>query len=195
MLITKISKAVKTEGRYNIFIDEKFTFSLDEVQLVNLKLRKGQEISEEELATLINEGDFGKNYLRALDLISRRLRSEREIRDYAFKKQWTEENTKRVIERLYEHGFLNDEKFATAFIRSKAINKSQSKRQIEAGLRKKGIKSSLIEKVIEKSEEYSEKDALKKMIAKKINRYDDEKKLIAYLLRQGFKYDDIKENL
>ena len=37
--------------------------------------------------------------------------------------------------------------------------------------------------------------ALRKMIAKKINKYDDERKLVAYLARQGFKYDDIKSAL
>jgi regulatory protein len=195
MLITKISKAVKTEGRYNVFLDEEFAFSLDESQLVKLKLRKGQELSESEVQELKAESDFGKNYIRALNLISRRLRSEHEIREYGFRKQWNKENLDRVIERLYERGYLDDEKFAIAFVRSKAAAKNISKRQLQVALRKKGINSEIITKVIDGSAEYSEAEALKKLIAKKSDRYDDEKKLIAYLVRQGFSYDDVKQAL
>lgn len=195
MLITKISKAVKTEGRYNVFVDGEFTFSLDESQLIESGLRKGQELSEQEVLNLRIESDFGKNYIKALDLISRRLRSEREIRDYAFKKQWSKDNLERVIKRLYERGYLNEKKFATAFVRSKALTKSQSRRQLELALKKKGITSTVISEVIEGSDEYSENESLKRLITKKRNRYDDEKKLIAYLLRQGFSYDDIRHEL
>ena len=41
----------------------------------------------------------------------------------------------------------------------------------------------------------TDKDELAKMIAKKRSRYPDEQKLIAYLLRQGFAYDDIRAAL
>jgi regulatory protein len=195
MYITKIAKAVKTEGRYNIFLDEKFAFSLDEAQLVKLGLRKGQELTEAEATELKAESDFGKNYIKALDLISRRLRSEREIRDYGFRKQWSKENIERVIGRLYEHGYLDDTKFAAAYLRSLAANRSDSKRQVQLALRKKGIKPEIIEKALNESEEYSESAALQKLIAKKANRYDDEKKFIAYLAKRGFQYEDIKQAL
>jgi Uncharacterized protein conserved in bacteria len=195
MLITKISRAVKTKGRYNVFVDEKYAFSLDELQLVKLGIRKGQEVSEQEITELENESCFGKNYVRALDLISRRLRSEREIRDYAFRKQWSKDSIEKVVERLYEHGYLDDEKFARAFVRSRAVLKSNSKKQLQLALRKKGVKSEVIDMAISDSTEYSEKEALEKLIAKKAAHYDDERKLIAYLARQGFKYDDIKSAL
>jgi regulatory protein len=195
MFITKISKAVKTEGRYNVFIDEKFAFSLDEAQLVKLGLRKGQELTETEAEELKTESDFGKNYVRALDLISRRLRSEREIRDYGWRKQWSQANIERVIERLHERRYLDDEKFAEAFLRSMAATKNNSKRQVQLALRKKGIKTEIIDKVIDQSEEYSEAEALKKLIAKKASHYDDQKKLIAYLAKRGFRYDDITQAL
>jgi regulatory protein len=192
MLITKIAKAVKTDGRYNIFLDGEFSFSLDQSQLVELRLRKGQELSESEVRTLMAESDFGKNYLRALDLISRRLRSEREIRDYGFKKHWSEQNIERVVKRLYEHGYLNDEKFAAAFMRSKAATQNKSLRQLKLALRRKGISQEIITAAIAAEENYSEAESLKKLIQKKRSRYDDPKKLVAYLVRQGYNYDDVK---
>ncbi|MCL1877040.1 RecX family transcriptional regulator [Candidatus Saccharibacteria bacterium] len=195
MKITKISPAVKTAGRYNVFVDEEFSFSLDESQLVKLGLRNGQEFSAEELAELKSESDFGKNYIRAVDLISRRLRSEREIRDYAFRKQWTKENTARVIERLRERGYLNDAKFAESFVRSRANLRNFSRRKMELELMKKGISKNIIGEILSESDEFDESAALQKLIAKKRTHYTDERKLIAYLMRQGFSYDDIKSNL
>jgi regulatory protein len=194
MIITKISKAVKTEGRYNVFVDEAYSFSLDEAQLLKLEIRKGQELTEEELAKLKNESDFGKNYVRALDLISRRQRSEKEIRDYAWKKRWTEENRDRVIERLKERRYLDDEKFAESFVRSRANTRNFSQRKMQVELVKKGIKSEVIERVLANGD-FDELVSLKNLIAKKQAHYDSDEKLIQYLARQGFRYDDIKSVL
>ena len=195
MNITKISPAVKTEGRYNVFVDNEFSFSLDETQLVTLGLKKGDAIDELQLLELKNESDFGKNYIRAVDLISRRLRSEREIRDYARRKQWTEDNTERVIDRLCERGYLNDERFAESFVRSRANTRNFSATRMKVELQKKGVKPDIITNILAESDDYDEMAALRKMIAKKINKSDDERKLVAYLARQGFKYDDIKSAL
>lgn len=189
MKITKVAPAVKTAGRYNIYVDGKYSFSLDEVQLVQTGIHSGLEIDEEKLAEFKTESDFGKNYIRAVDLISRRLRSEKEIRDYAFRKQWTRQNTDRVIQRLHERGYLNDEIFAEAFTRSRLNAGRYSKKRIQLDLRKKGISSDIIAKVLH--DEVDDNDALMKLVRKRAKRYDDVNKLKAYLMRAGFQYDDI----
>jgi regulatory protein len=195
MKITKIAPAVKTDGRYNVFVDEKFSFSLDETQLVRLALKKGDEISAEQLNELKTESDFGKNYIRAVDLISRRSRSEKEIRNYGRRKRWSKENTEKVVARLYDRGYLNDEKFAESFVRSRANLREFSARKMKLELQKKGIAPAVIENVLAASDDFDETAALKKLVAKKRGAYDDERKLIAYLARQGFSYDDIKNAL
>ncbi|MCL1929811.1 RecX family transcriptional regulator [Candidatus Saccharibacteria bacterium] len=194
MIITKISQAVKTEGRYNVFVDEQYSFSLDESQLVKLNVRKGQELTEEELAKLKDESEFGKSYIRAVDLISRRPRSEKEIRDYAWKKQWSAEIRDRVIERLKERLYLNDEKFAESFVRSRTNTRNFSKRKMQAELMKKGIQKELMEKVLADSD-FDESESLKNLMAKKRDKYDSTEKLVQYLARQGFRYDHIKSAL
>lgn len=196
MKITKISPAIKTPGRYNIFVDQKFSFSLDEMQLIAQKIKIGQEISDQKLTKLKNESDFGKNYIRALDLISRRSRSEKEIRDYGFKKKWSPENISRVIERLREKKYLNDERFAKSFVSSRANLKNWSRRRMELELAKKGISRDLIEKILSENQEFNEENALIKLIAKKRSHYgDDRRKFVNYLLRQGFAFDLVKKNL
>lgn len=192
MRISKVSPAVKTAGRYNIYVDGKYSFSLDELQLVQSGLHSGLEISEAQLEQLKSESDFGKNYIRAVDLISRRLRSEREIRDYAFRKQWTKSNTERVIERLKARGYLNDRRFAELFFSSRHRSGRYSLKRIRLDLVKKGISSDIIDDLCRAN---GDSAALLKLIKKRINKYDDENKLIAYLARNGFRYDDIKAAL
>lgn len=192
MRISKVSPAVKTAGRYNIYVDGKYSFSLDELQLVQNGLHSGLEISEAQLEQLKSESDFGKNYIRAVDLISRRLRSEREIRDYAFRKQWTKSNTERVIERLKARGYLNDQRFAELFFSSRHQSGRYSLKRIRLDLVKKGISSDIIDDLCRAN---GDSAALLKLIKKRINKYDDENKLIAYLARNGFRYDDIKAAL
>lgn len=192
MRISKVSPAVKTAGRYNIYVDGKYSFSLDELQLVQNGLHSGLEISEAQLEQLKSESDFGKNYIRAVDLISRRLRSEREIRDYAFRKQWTKSNTERVIERLKARGYLDDRRFAELFFSSRHQSGRYSLKRIRLDLVKKGISSDIIDDLCRVN---GDSAALLKLINKRINKYDDENRLIAYLARNGFRYDDIKSAL
>ncbi len=193
MQITKIAPAAKTPGRYNIFVDGQYSFSLDELQLVQAGLHSGLDIDDEQLAKFRNESEFGKNYIRAIDLISRRLRSEKEIRDYARRKSWTTDNTERVIERLKARGYLNDKVFAESFVRARQNAGKYSRRRIELDLRRKGIADSIVKEVLH--DEVSDTDALRKLIAKRVKRYDDPTKLKAYLLRAGFNYDDINREI
>lgn len=191
MRITKVSPAAKTPGRYNIYVDGKYSFSLDEFQLVQTGLHSGLDIDESKLDELKSESDYGKNYIRAVDLISRRLRSEKEMRDYAKRKQWTATNTERVIERLKSHGYLNDKVFAEAFVRSRQNTERYSKRRIERDLRQKGIAPNIIQQVL--PDESSDKNAIIKLVQKKASRYDDINKLKAYLFHAGFNYDDVNQ--
>ncbi len=193
MQITKVAPAAKTPGRYNIFVDGQYSFSLDELQLVQAGLHSGLDIDEEQLAKFRNESEFGKNYIRAIDLISRRLRSEKEIRDYARRKSWAADNTERVIERLKARGYLNDKVFAESFVRARQNAGKYSRRRIELDLRRKGIADSIVKEVLH--DEVSDTDALRKLIAKRVKRYDDPTKLKAYLLRAGFNYDDINREI
>ncbi len=195
MKITKIQPAVKTAGRYNIFVDEKYSFSLDETQLLDQKLKTGLEIGPDKLDELKGESEFGKSYARALELVLRRPRSMREMHDYARRKKWEEELTDRVIQRLSEKGYLDDSKFANFWLNARISSKPISKRKLSAELMQKGINREIIDEVLSEYTESDEQDALSILIKKKQNKYADEQKLMAYLASQGFSYSAIKEAL
>jgi len=205
--ITGLKVQVRDKDRVNVYVDGKYRFSLDINQIAELGIRTGKEYSEEELLELENESQFGKLYTRSLEYALVRPRSQREMRDYLYrktrdtrtktgdiKKGVTVELTERVFNRLEEKGYLNDEKFARFWVENRNVRKGSSLRKLQTELMAKGVDRTTIETVMGDTER-SDGDELRKIILKKARRYDDEQKLMAYLVRQGFRYDDVKEAL
>lgn len=205
--ITALKIQVRDKNRVNVFVDGKYSFSLDITQVADLGIKTGVEYSAEELAELENESQFGKLYTRSLEYALTRPRSQREMRDYLYrktrdtltktgqiKKGASKELTERVFDRLIEKGYLSDEKFARFWVENRNVRKGSSQRKLQTELQAKGVDKAIIEEVLQDSDR-SDKDELRKVIAKKAKRYDDEQKLMAYLMRQGFRYDDVKEAL
>lgn len=211
MKITTISQAVRNPNRVNISVDGKFRFSLDVFQVGELGIKVGKEYTEEELAEIETESQFGKLYGRALEYSMMRPHSMREMKDYLWRKTRTtkyksrkgelkeragvtQEIADRVLDRLIEKGYVDDQKFARWWIESRNQTKGSSLRKLASELQGKGVERGTIEHLLADSTRNDE-DELAKVIAKKAARYDDEQKLIAYLARQGFRYDDIKDAL
>lgn len=207
MKITALKTQVRDKGRVNVFVDGVYRFSLDINQVAELGIRSGKEYSEEELAELENESQFGKLYTRSLEYVFTRPRSQREMRDYLYrktrdtrtkegtiKKGVSKELTERVFDRLSDKGYLDDEKFAAFWVENRNVRKGSSLRKLQAELQAKGVNSSIISQVLAQTDR-SDEEEIQKIIAKKARRYDDENKLIAYLMRQGFSYDSVKSAL
>lgn len=192
MRISDITAQRKSETRVNVFLDGTYWVSLDIVQVVELGLKVGKDITPQQKAAIEYESGFGKAYAAALNLISIRMRSKKEITDYAWRKKWEDDVTSRVVERLENKGLLNDERFARSWVGERSRLKPQSKRKIQVELQQKGIKGEEAQNALSG---YNEQEALRSIIIKKQNRYPETDKLIQYLMRQGFAYGDIKEVL
>jgi len=196
MVITAIEIQAKNKDRVNVYVDGKYSFSLDIFQVGELGIKVGREYDEAALNTLREESEFGKAYGRALELIARRPRSVKEMNEYAFKKKWDERLKARIIERLSQKGYLDDTAFARFWVRARAVGKPMSRRALHAELRQKGIDSAIIEDALQdEGNEYDELAALRELVKKRRARYVDEQKFIAYLARKGFSFDAIKRAL
>lgn len=207
MKITAITAQTKNQNRVNVMVDGVYRFSLDIFQLSDLGVRVGKEYTEQELIDLETESQFGKTYARALEYCLMRQHSAKEVRDYLYrktrdtktktgsvKKGVSPEVTTRVFDRLVEKGYVNDESFARYWIENRNMTKGVSRRKLTAELRSKGVDQSIIDRFFQETSR-SDEDELQKVIAKKRPRYPDEQKFIQYLMRQGFRYDDIKDAL
>ena len=211
MKITNISMQLKNADRVNVSVDGKYRFSLDIYQLGELGVKVGKEFSDEELKDIENESQFGKLYARALEYCIMRPHSAREVKDYLWRKTRaskykardgqvkeregvSQSNATRVFERLVSKGYVDDEKFARFWIENRNQTKGSSRRKLIAELRTKGVESAIYEPLLSESDR-NDQDELQKILVKKRSKYSDDQKLMAYLARQGFSYNDIKSAL
>lgn len=211
MEITDLRQGIKNPNRVNVFVNSRFAFSLDVTQVVDLKLKIGRVLTEEELAECKRASEFGKTYQRALEWVLVRPRSVRELSDYLKrrerkqeleerKREWQDvkeqKNRKKkdrtkynfddvIIERLINKGYVDDRKFAEYYVENRFVKKGISQKRLRIELMRKGVTKEIIDEVLSGRDDEEE---ARKIIAKKRGKYDDEK-LVAYLCRQGFTYD------
>ncbi len=206
-VVTDIKQAVRVESRVNIFINGKFDFSLDIAQVVDFKLKKGQILSEKEIRDLRKASEFGKLYQRTLEYVLSRPHSVKETYDHLIQNRKkreaenrllqkslaipTDDDINAVMERLISRGYLDDKKFVRYYIENRNVKKGISLKKLRLELAKKGVSQSIIEAALVDSPR-NESEEIKKIITKKRRRYDNEK-LIQYLVRQGFDYQQSKD--
>lgn len=207
MKITAISAGKRDINRVNLSVDGKYRFSLDAYQLIELGIKVGREYDEAQLVALEQESQFGKVYGRALEYCLMRPHSACEVQEYLYRKTRqardktgklrpgiAPEITNRVFDRLIEKKYIDDTKFAHYWVENRSLAKGASLRKITAELRLKGVSDSIISEELAKTDRNDILE-LRKIITKKRKHYLDEKKLIAYLSRQGFSYSDIQKAL
>ena len=194
MVITKIRHQIKNTDRVNVFVDGKYSFSLDLNQLLKSKLKTGLHINESELKKLKKLSSDGKIKIRALEWLTLRPHSKKELVDYLKRKKIESKQIEVWVKHFQKMGYQDDLNFAKWWLEQR-LSKHKSKRYIIQELRLKGVNQEIIAEVLDS--QLNEKDTVKQLVLKKrkLAKYQDEKKLIEYLLRQGFNYSLIKEVL
>jgi len=191
MKITAIKQQLKRRDRYSVFVDGVYVCSLSEGGLIESQLASGQELDDAEFVKLKKMAGVDKAYGSALRYVAMRPRSEWELQDYFSRKQVNEVAADQIIERLRGLDLLNDTTFARSWVESRRLLKPTSKRRLKLELQQKHVGEDIIRQVLE-GDGTDERAQLQQLIAKKRSRYPDEQKLVQYLARQGFSYDDIK---
>jgi regulatory protein len=196
MKVTSIKQQVKNPERVSIFVDGKYSFSLSLDELLKYKLKNSDELSSSEVKKFKKISADGKLRTRALEWLLNRPHSERELRDYLYRKKVEKEQIDSLVDEFTQKGYLDNEKFAVWFAELQS-RRGKSDRAIRAELFKKGINREIVDQVIAENET-SEAQRLETMLAKKVKlaRYqNDPSKLAQYLARQGFSWELIKEKL
>lgn len=193
MRISDIKQQVKRAGRYSIYADGKYVFSLSEQELLSSGIRIGNNYTESEFEELQQTAELDKAYMRALDLLARRPRSCWEMEQYLKRKDYDVSVVAKTLKHLEDRELLNDEAFARSWVASRRLLKQTSKQRLKQELRQKRVADDLITLVLEE-DEATDIEMLQGLIEKKRRqtKYQDDEKLMQYLVRQGFYYGDIK---
>ncbi|WP_027632101.1 recombination regulator RecX [Clostridium hydrogeniformans] len=197
--ITKIEVQKKHKDRLNIFIDDEFAFGCDGELVYKFSLNKGSSIDAEKLSNIIKEEEFIKCKSYCLNVVSRNLKTEKEIITKLSEKGYEEDTIERALEFLKEYKFINDEKYALMFSKDKIIKSGRKK--IEYDLKRKGVDNKIIKHSLDNLDEEVELNNAKKLALKKYNllknKEEDKRKiynkLSTYLLGRGYEYGLIKK--
>ena len=143
--------------------------------------------------------NFAINLNRALHFLSFRPRSEKEVQDYLKKKKVSSITALKIMDKLKEHKFLNDEEFAKWFIEQRTRMRPKAWRIIKFELKNKGISEEIIQNSelrVQNDEEIAAKLAEKRMARyKNLPKEEVYQKLGRYLSSKGFGWDIIKKSI
>lgn len=196
--VTKIESQKKRQGRFNIYIDDKFEVGISEKDLLDAGISNNREISEEDIKKLKEKSLETKARDKALRFLSIRPRSIAEIKKKLEEKKYTPKIIRKTIVWLKKEELLNDKKFAKMWVQNRKNFHPLGKFRLSLELRKKQVPLKIIEKEISGIKEKQEVKEAKELAKKRVKLYKDQdkykkrEKIIAFLQRRGYGWDVIK---
>jgi regulatory protein len=197
--ITSI-KPQKSKKRVNIYLDDKFGFGMDLETFLKRGLKLEQELSEEEISSIVKESEFQTTYDKILRFAAVRPRSEKEFAGWLNKYKVHESIRMELFNRLKRLGLTDDKKFSIWWIEQRMQFRPKSKRAIEEELKIKGIRKDIIDEAFSE-QKVDEASAVRKLLLKKkykwadLSGFEKRKKIYNFLLQRGFGGDVIREVL
>jgi regulatory protein len=195
-----VSPQQATAERMNIYLDGSFAFSMSVRALAEHPVSVGDQLNEAAITRLRNADEPDRAVTAALNLLSHRGRSERELRQRLRMKGYTLGAIDEAVRRVVEWGYLNDERFAEAWVEQRQAGKPRSRRALAHELREKGVDRAIIETAIDEAEIDEVADA-RRLAADKW-RKDAElepdkrrQRTAAFLARRGYGWDVAKQVL
>jgi regulatory protein len=192
-IITNIKQQQRFKNRFSIYVDGSYGFSLSDTALLDTRLTVGQEMTGEEVKTYKQLSLDDKVYANALRYAAMRQRSRWEIEAYLQRKQASPPLAVEIIDKLQKLGMVDDLVFAQGWVENRHLLKPTSKRKLQQELRAKHVAVDIISQVLH-DDETDDRQSLAQLVSRKRrqSKYQDDTKLMQYLSRQGFSYEDIK---
>lgn len=193
--ITEIKTTKK--GRYALFCDDGFLFSVDDETLLRHGLKEGSTLSGEELLLVREASDYQKAKNKALDYLGLRDHSEGELYT-KLKRSFDEHTAAAAVAKIKELGLTDDGAFARNYAYELIERKGASTRAAADKLREKGIAK---ETIAEALAPYDNSDAdraaalIEKKYSYKLAMRSGRDAVKAALARRGFSMRDIREAL
>ncbi|SFC35984.1 regulatory protein [Butyrivibrio sp. YAB3001] len=197
MVVSDIVKLDKKRSK--VYIDGEFAFVLYDSELRKFGIEIEHEIGNVSYQEIVGTLLVKRVRLRAMNLLQKKDYTEKQLRDKLSEGLYPPELVDDAIDYVKSYRYLDDERFARDYITYHIS--SRSKNRIIQDLSAKGIDKSLcldiLDEVSGEEDEDIEIAQIQKLLIKK--HYDPneidikaQQKIIAFLLRRGYKLSDIK---
>ena len=172
----------------------KLYLSTEEIMDVSPLIRQKYCLKvNDNIESLYDDISYEASLEKGVFLLSLKDRTKKELQMKLNEKYRNEKMVEKAVLKLEELGYIDDLNYAVSYINSRKYGKQR----ITYNLLQKGISKEKIEQAYMDIQEETEKDVedekLKKAILKNIKK--EEKKLVQYLVRQGFELDKIFRKL
>src|SRR5579859_5867062 len=191
--ITSLSPQMHDPERINVELDGHFAFGISRLLAASRGFFVGQDLSTVDLDELRRDDDVERAYNAALNFLTYRPRSRKEIADYLRKRKTDQDAIEAAIDRLQNAGFLDDDEFARFWVDNRQSFRPRGTRALRAELRQKGLANDVIDGTLEALGD--EEPAAVKAGRSKARTYaqveerEYMRKMTAFLQRRGFPYE------
>ena len=182
-------------NKVHIYIDDKYTLTLYDDFWYRSGYSEGQEISDDELASLKGEAGFRSAYEKGLKYLSMRGYSEKELYN-KLKMNFGDEAASRAIDKINSFGYLNDEEYCREYTEYLFKVKKYDIKRISYELKNKGIDPETIDntlKILDNEPIQRIIDMLRTKYEKNLETEKERKRLVNRFIRMGYSYRDIKD--
>jgi regulatory protein len=197
--ITRLAFQQHSRGRVSVYLDGRYAFGLPAMEAA--QLRRGQFLSDDEIAGLREVDVRQRAYERLLRLLANRPRSTAELTDYLKRKNTPPDVVADVLDRLAREGYLDDVAFVRFWVENRERCSPRGPHALRQELRRKGIAGRLVDEALAGLdwEESAYRAAQSRQRRWAGLEYGDFRRAVgSYLGRRGFDYDvigDVVERL
>jgi len=138
-------------------------------------------------------------YLQLAQLCAKSEHSQHDMLEKMRRWEMSEEAQARVMQRLISERYVDDERYARAFVKDKIRYNKWGRRKVEQGLWQKRIDDNIRQQVLDEVDEEEYLSVLRPLLKQKRRStkaesdYEMNRKLVRFALSRGFTYDIIRQ--
>lgn len=182
------------KGKASVKLDNGKEFVLYRGELRRLSLTEGTEVPEELYRKIIEEILGSRARKRAMHLLEKMDRTEKQLRDKLAQNGYPEECIEAAVDYVRKFHYIDDRRYARNYVR--CYQEHRSRLRLKRDLMQKGISGKLIEEALEEEFVSDECLQIRSLLEKRHFDYtsSDQKEIqrnYQFLLRRGFRSSDI----
>ena len=138
-------------------------------------------------------------YMQLAALCAQAEHCQQEMRDKMRRWELDETVQNRIIDRLIKERYVDDERYARAFVKDKIRHNKWGRRKVQQALWQKRIDADIQQRVLDEIDEKEYLDVLRPLLKQKrksiraANDYELNQKLARFALSRGFTFDLIRQ--
>lgn len=201
MQLTEIKRGKDGAEKFHLYVDGRYLLTIHEQVYLESRLQVGQMITGAQLDDLQQRSEFIWAKSAALEQLSRRSMTAKQLCEKLLER-FSAEAAEKAVQRMTELGYLNDGEYAGRLARDLSGLRRYGPERVRRELLARGVEREIVEETLEQLE-CDPQQAVLELLEGKLSRLaleaaeDDSPKtrsrLFGRLARMGYGFEDIRE--